>query len=123
MLKRCRDPRHIYFAKYGGRGITVCARWSNFPEFLADMGPRPSLRHSIDRIDNDGNYELSNCRWATPAQQQRNRRDNKLNLDQVTDIRKEYIFGITSYQKIADKYGVALSHIYNIVKRRVWIEN
>ena len=75
MRKRCRGP-HPSFSLYGGRGITVCARWESFENFLADMGPRPSPKHSIDRIDSDGNYEPDNCRWATRAEQSRNTRRN-----------------------------------------------
>lgn len=78
MRSRCNNPRASHFADYGGRGISVCARWNSFETFLADMGARPSPAHSIDRINNSLGYSPENCRWATIKQQQRNRRSNLL---------------------------------------------
>lgn len=78
MISRCTDQASPHFANYGGRGISICERWRHdFHAFVADMGDRPPDT-SIDRINNDGNYEPSNCRWATKKQQQSNRRVNIL---------------------------------------------
>jgi len=79
MLKRCTNPKYKRFADYGGRGITVCGRWQGrdgFKNFLADMGPRPEGT-TIERIGNEKGYSLENCKWASPAEQRRNRRPYK----------------------------------------------
>lgn len=73
MKVRCNNPKHPFYKHYGGRGITYDPRWDDFAVFLADMGERPDGK-SLDRIDNDGNYELTNCRWATQSEQAKNRR-------------------------------------------------
>lgn len=78
MIRRCENKKNKSYADYGGRGIAVCQRWrESYELFLGDMGERPSPSHSIDRIDNNGNYEPGNCRWATITQQRRNRRTTK----------------------------------------------
>lgn len=78
MLARCHNEKNTSFPGYGGRGITVCDRWmESFENFYADMGSRPSKIHSIDRINNDGNYEPGNVKWSTPSQQTRNCRHTK----------------------------------------------
>lgn len=73
MRMRCENKNATYYARYGGRGITVCDRWKSFKAFLADMGEKPPGKSSLDRIDNEGGYEPGNCRWATTKQQIRNR--------------------------------------------------
>lgn len=76
---RCLNEKDKDYKNYGARGIRVCDRWlHSFKAFYEDMGPRPSSKHSIDRIDNDGNYEPGNCRWATSKEQNNNKRKMKL---------------------------------------------
>jgi hypothetical protein len=78
MVARCHRRSHASYSLYGGRGIKVCEEWRHsFESFLMDMGTRPSTHHSIDRIDNDGGYCKSNCRWATCKQQSLNKRTNR----------------------------------------------
>lgn len=75
--QRCNNPNDSSYSRYGGRGISVCDRWlgeNGFDNFLNDMGDLPSPKHSIDRVNNDGNYEPLNCRWATDSEQALNRR-------------------------------------------------
>jgi hypothetical protein len=79
IIDRCGNPKATFYRNYGGRGITVCDRWlKSFEAFYADMGPRPFADAQIDRIDNDGNYEPGNCRWATRTLNARNKRNNRL---------------------------------------------
>jgi hypothetical protein len=83
MLRRCFNPTTPQYADYGGRGITVCEQWRrDFPQFLRDMGPRPSARYSLDRINNNGDYTPDNCRWATKKEQAGNRRRSRGSLQQ-----------------------------------------
>lgn len=80
MLARCRNPKVKRYAHYGGRGITVCERWQGphgYQNFLADMGRKPSTKHTLDRKDPNGHYTPDNCVWATQTEQQNNRRNNR----------------------------------------------
>lgn len=74
MLQRCLNPRCKSYKSYGGRGIKVCHEWKKFENFYRDMGDKPSLKHTLERKDNNGNYEKTNCRWATQKEQNNNRR-------------------------------------------------
>jgi hypothetical protein len=77
MIQRCTNLKHSSYYNYGGRGITVCKRWLKFKNFIADMGIRPTPKHSIERKDNSKGYQPSNCKWATRFEQHRNMRRNR----------------------------------------------
>lgn len=79
IIDRCTNPKSPAYHNYGGRGISICDEWrTSFMQFLSDMGPRPSKKHEIDRIDTNGNYSPENCRWTTSLENNRNRRNNRL---------------------------------------------
>lgn len=86
MKDRCYNEKSDNYHNYGGRGIIVCKEWINsFEKFYSDMGKRPSSKHSINRIDNNGNYEPNNCCWATKTQQDRNKRNNRKVINTQTN--------------------------------------
>lgn len=92
MIQRCTNPKRQSWKDYGARGIKVCERWMVFENFLADMGERPPGL-TLDRRDNNGNYEPSNCRWATAAEQQANRRDYRVTpnyRERIVDLVRQY---------------------------------
>ena len=113
MKNRCTNKKDPKYHRYGGRGITVCERWMNsFENFFADMGPKPSSHHSIDRIDNDGNYEPANCQWSIAIVQANNRSNNvtlqigglKLTVSQCARI-----YGVSSNSILYKKRKLGLS--------------
>lgn len=100
MVQRCTSPSHPSWEHYGGRGITVCDRWLNgFEAFVSDMGERPSSTHSLDRIDNDGGYSQTNCRWATPTEQAQNRRSPRTRASAIRVDGK-------TLKQLADLHGI-----------------
>jgi hypothetical protein len=118
MCDRCLNERSERYAAYGGRDIKVCTRWLKFENFLADMGERPTGR-SLDRIDNNGNYEASNCRWATVSEQARNKNYNKLSRAEVHEIRMLLQRGY-SQREVAVEFNVSQSLISKLINQKYW---
>lgn len=118
MRQRCNNPKSDKHQWYGGRGITICERWNNFVVFLEDMGERPE-KMTLDRINNDGNYEPSNCRWATQKEQIRNSSWPKLNQGAAEEIRRLRDAGM-KIRELATLYGISNVSVYNVVKMRSW---
>lgn len=109
ILARCATPSHRSYANYGGRGIGVCERWLDFENFFQDMGHRPSEKHSLDRIDNDGNYCPENCRWAEPKEQQRNKRNTRF---------VHYNGRTIPIQQACEEAGILSATVYSRVHRK-----
>ena len=120
MKSRCDNPNAPYYSHYGGRGITYCKEWESYKNFLADMGERPKGL-TLDRINGNGNYEVDNCRWATPAEQSRNLKHTKLDVDTVSVIKTIIMYSPStpSYQ-IAKLLGVATSTVGNVRSNHRW---
>ncbi len=114
MMARCYKTKNHKFPNYGGRGIRVCDRWHDVSNFINDMSPRPKGT-SIDRINNDGNYEPSNCRWANSITQARNRPQCKITdsqREEILELCKDGIARIEVARKLGLKYGDVKNTVY-----------
>lgn len=109
MRARCKNTKNTSYKDYGGRGIKVCDRWMSYDNFIADMGEPPSPQHSIERINNNGNYEPSNCRWATKKEQANNRR-KRIDAKEIT------YNGVT---KSIPEWAKISNLTYQIISRRL----
>lgn len=120
MIYRCYDQNNIAYKRYGAMGVTVCSSWlESFENFLADMGEQPTPQHSIDRINNKGNYEPSNCRWATSKQQTRNSTLTRLTEKDVKNIRKLLQAGMMQ-KDVATLYCVSSPTVWAICHNKSW---
>lgn len=120
MIQRCTNPRNKVYQHYGGKGITVCARWRNsFVDFLEDMGRRPSKDYTLDRIERDEGYYKENCKWSTRREQCINRSSVKITEQQVIQIKNLFEEGQTQIN-IAKLFNVKRSVIHKIVRNKTW---
>lgn len=125
MFGRCYDPRDKSYKNYGGRGIRVCDEWADYNKFKDWSllnGYRNQKDLEIDRENNDGNYEPSNCRFVSKLENIRNRGYNILNMEKAEEIRKKYRTGEHTQRGLAHIYGVTQTNIYYVVNNIRWIQ-
>lgn len=122
MRGRCNRPTDPGYARYGGRGIAVCSEWNAcFEIFYKDVGPRPSAKHSLDRIDNDKGYFKENCRWATRCVQNRNKGGVKLTQEKAEEIRFGHSLGMR-IKDLAEMYDLSRRTVQDVVHNRTWVD-
>lgn len=119
MKGRCLNPENNNYPGWGGRGIQICDRWKvSFQNFLDDMGEKPPGT-TLERVDNDGNYEPENCIWADRTVQSRNRSFTKLSEGLVAEIREDRASGMT-LAEISAKYQISISHAHRVATGESW---
>ncbi len=122
MKGRCLNPNNTNYKNYGGRGITICPEWTEsyiaFRDWALHNGYQKGLE--IDRIDNNGNYEPSNCRWVTNLDNKRKQRRTKLTLQLAKEIRELYNSKEYIRKELANKYNVSISNIDNVIYNKIW---
>jgi hypothetical protein len=117
MVARCTNKKHKRYLGYGGRGVFVCEPWLKFSGFVKDMGEKPEGL-SIERIDNNGGYEPSNCRWATIAEQCHNKRNNSLSWGIVKTLRALDL----PYKELEKRFGIYHGTIGKVKRNEIWVD-
>jgi len=121
MKQRCYNPTHTSYKNYGGRGITVCNKWLNsYTEFINDLGSKPNQEAELERINVNGNYEPSNCKWLSHKKQHANKRNNKLTQALADQIKSEYVPYVITQKMLAEKYNVSITTIRHIIINKIW---
>ena len=118
MKQRCQNPKYHQFKYYGGRGIKVCDRWQDFANFLADMGGRPEGK-TLDRVDNNKDYNPENCRWATSKEQIQNRRDQKNQYLFIAFDSRGTMIASNNQREFARQHGLDYRHINACLKGKL----
>ena len=122
MKNRCLNPRAEDYAYYGGRGITIDHKWFDFDIFLLDMGRRPTLAHTLERLNGEDDYHANNCVWATREAQSRNRAYAKMSLKKARKVREKYSTGNFHQYQLAHEFGVSQRTISLITRNEIWKE-
>ena len=120
MKNRCLNPKAMDFRYYGGRGIGLDASWLEFDAFLADMGRKPTSKHTLERLNNSADYARWNCVWATRKQQARNRDYCRIDAIKAKKIREVYKSGVVTQKELAKEFGVSQRTISLITRNEAW---
>lgn len=122
MRDRCLNKNNPYYKNYGGRGITICERWDSYANFKQDMGERP-YRYTLERKDNNRGYSKRNCRWATYLEQNRNKRNTKLNIYKaMMIIRARMRTPKLKITELTELYNVSTTTIFRVLSGHQWPE-
>lgn len=122
MRTRCLNPKNISYKYYGGKGIKITKRWSKFENFLEDMGPRPSIQHSLERNNNKKSYRKNNCCWILKREQPRHRDYAKLSMPVARLIRTMYASERFTQAELAKEFNISASHMFTVIHGTYWAE-